>query len=115
MRLSETLFLNEDASVAVAAVIVIIPIAVGVPAMLVFIPPSMAAVPAALSRIAQFPTRSLGLPALEAMPCHGLVQFVVRARNPALAITFVGAQNGHCREHQKAGQRGRNKHRFPDE
>ena len=75
----------------IAVVIVVIPIAFGVPATLMFIPPSMVAVPAALPRIAQFPTRALGLPALEAMPCHGLVQFVVRACNAPLAIVFVGA------------------------
>ena len=63
----------------IAVVIVIIPIAFRVPAMLVFIPPSMDAGPAVLPRFMQFLTRALGLPALVAMPCHGLVQFVIRA------------------------------------
>jgi hypothetical protein len=109
------IFRNEDDSVVIAVVIVVIPIAFGVPAMLVFIPPSMDAVPAVLPRIAQFPTRALGLPALVAMPCHGLVQFVICACNAPLAIVFVGAQKGHCREHQKAGQHRRSEDRFPDE
>jgi hypothetical protein len=43
-------FLKEKDSALV--VIVVIPIAFGMPAMLVFIPPSMTAVPAALPRFA---------------------------------------------------------------
>jgi len=40
---------------------------------------------------------------------------VIRARNAPLAIVFVGAQKGHCREHQKASQHCRSNGRFPDE
>jgi hypothetical protein len=101
--------------VTVAVVIVVIPIAFRVPATLVFIPPSMVAVPAALPRFAQFMARALGLPALVAMPRNGGVQPVVRTRNAALAVVFVGAQKGHCREHQKASQHCRSNGRFPDE
>jgi hypothetical protein len=43
---------HEEDSVLVAVVIVVIPIAFRMPAMLVFIPPSMTAVPAALPRFA---------------------------------------------------------------
>ena len=100
---------------AVTVVIVVIPIAFRVPATLVFIPPSMVAVPAALPRFAQFMARVCSLPAPIAKPCNGSVQSVIRARNAALAIVFVGAQKGHCREHQKAGQHCRRKDRFPDD
>jgi len=109
------LFLSEDDSVMIAVVIVIIPIAVRVPAALVFIPPSMVDGPAALSRYSQFTTRVCGLPAPIAKPCNGSVQSVIRARNAPLAIAFVGAQNGHSREHQKACQHCCRKDRFPDE
>ncbi len=99
----------------IAVVIVVIPIAFRVPATLVFIPPSMVAVPAAFSRFAQFMPRVCSLPAPIAKPCNGSVQSVIRARNAALAVAFVGAQKGHCREHQKASQHCRRKDRFPDE
>jgi len=85
--------------ISVVIVIVVIPIAFRVPATLVFIPPSMDAGPAVLPRLTQFPTRVLGLPALESMPGNGLVQLVVRARHAALAIVFVGAHQRHCGEH----------------
>jgi hypothetical protein len=115
MRLSETLFLNEDDSVVIAIVIVVIPIAFRVPATLVFVPPSMVAVPAALPRFAQFMACVCSLPAPIAMPCNGLIESVIRACNAPLAIVFVGAQKGHCREHQKASQHCRRKDRFPDQ
>ena len=83
----------------IAVVIVIIPIALRVPAMLVFIPPSVDADPAALACLSQFLTCALGLPASESMPRNRLVQSVVRARNPALAIAFVGAHKRHRSEH----------------
>ena len=85
--------------VVISIVIVVIPIAFRVPATLVFIPPSMDAGPAVLPRFTQFPTRVLGLPALESMPGNGLVQPVVRACYAALAIVFVGAHQRHCGEH----------------
>ena len=85
--------------ISVVIMIVVIPIAFRVPAAIVFIPPSVDAVPAALPRCAQFPARVFGLPATEAMPCHGLVQPVVRAHNAALAIVFVGAQKRNRSEH----------------
>ena len=99
----------------IAVVIVVIPIAFRVPAMLAFIPPPMGAVPAALPLRAQSPACVFGLPALGAMPCHSLVQPMVRARNPTLAIMFVGSHKRHRGEHQKASKHGRRKYGFPDE
>jgi hypothetical protein len=99
----------------IAVVIVIIPIAFRVPATLVFIPPSMVAVPAALPRFAQFMTRVCSLPAPIAKPCNGSVQSVIRARNAPLAIVFVGAQKRHGGEHQKASQHCGSQDRFPDQ
>jgi hypothetical protein len=75
----------------------------------------MDAGPAVLPRFVQFMTRVCSLPALVAMPCHGLVQFVICACNAPLAIVFVGAQKRHGGEHQKAGQHCRSKDRFPDD
>jgi hypothetical protein len=85
--------------VTIAVVIVVIPIALGVPATLVFVPPSMVAGPAALPRFAQFMARMCSLPAPIAMPCHGLIESVICARDAALAIMFVGTQERYRSEH----------------
>ena len=99
----------------IAVVIVIIPIAFRVPTTIVFIPPSVVDVPAAFPRFAQFMPRVCCLPAPIAMPCNGLIESVICARDAALAIVLVGAQKRHGGEHQKAGQHCRRQDRFPDE
>ena len=83
--------------VAVVIVIAVIPISFRVPAMFVFIPPSMTGAPAPLPRLVQFMTPLFGLPASVAMMLNGFVQPVVRARNAALAI--LGVQTRHTGEH----------------
>ncbi|MGZ4812245.1 MAG: hypothetical protein ACXVY9_09255 [Terriglobales bacterium] len=60
-------------------------------------------------------TPAFGLPAPVAMMLNGFVQPVVRARNAALAIVVIGAQERRSGEHQKASQRCRSKCRFPEE
>ena len=90
--------------IAVMIVISIIPIAFGVPAVVMFIPPPMDAGPATLPLCAQLPASDVGLMASEAMPFNGYVQPVVRSSNAALAIVFVGAHKRHCGKHQKARQ-----------
>lgn len=83
----------------VAVVIVIIPIAFRAPAMLMFIPPSMIGVPAALPRFVEFMTPAFGLLAPVAMVLNGFVEPVVRARDAALAIVAISPQSRHCGEH----------------
>jgi hypothetical protein len=78
--------------VVVAVVVVIIPIVFRMPAMLMFIPPSMTGVPAALPRFVEFMTPAFCLLAPIAMMLNGFVQPVVRARNAALAIVAIGTQ-----------------------
>jgi hypothetical protein len=97
---------SEPSSVVIAVMVVIsiIPIAFGVPAVVMFIPPPMDLGPATLPLCAQLPASGFGLVALEAMPLNGYVQLVVRSSNAALAIVFVGAHNRHCGKHQKARQ-----------
>lgn len=91
--------------VAVVIVIVVIPIPFRMPAMLVFIPPSMIGVPATLACFPQFTTGVVGLWALVTVTRHGLVEFMVSVRNAALAIVVVGAQKRRCGEHEKGSQR----------
>jgi len=72
-------------------VIVVIPIALGVPASFVFIPPAMVGAPAALTGFAEIVAGAFGLPALIAMMGNGLVELVICVNNAALAIALIGA------------------------
>jgi len=95
----------------VVIVVVIIPIAIGMPAMAIFVPPAVPFVPAVFSRFMQFVPRMLRLPAVPAVMLHGFVQFVVRLGDAALAAAVVirectrrtgkGHQSNEChsREH----------------
>jgi len=69
----------------VAIVIVVIPIAVGVPAVAVFIPPTMPFIPAAFARLVEIVPRMIRLPAVPAVMLHGFVESVVRPGDSPLA------------------------------
>jgi hypothetical protein len=69
-----------------AIVIVVIPIAIGMPAATVFVPPAMALIPAALPRLMQIVPCVIGLPAIPAVMFHGFVQSVVGLGDAALAV-----------------------------
>jgi hypothetical protein len=73
----------------VAIVIVVIPIAVGVPAVAVFIPPTVPPAPAVFARFTQVVARMIGLPAVPAVMLNGFVQLVVRPGDSPLAISVV--------------------------
>jgi hypothetical protein len=76
----------------VAIVVVVIPIAIGVPAAAIFIPPTVAFIPAAFPRLVQFVACVIRLPAVPAVMFHGFVQFVICFDNAALAtiVAFSG-------------------------
>jgi hypothetical protein len=84
----------------------VIPIAIGVPAAVVFIPPPMVGAPAIFSNLVQFVARVLGLLAIPAVVFHGLVQPVIRPRQSPLAIPFVRTDLGRACEQQESGERG---------
>jgi hypothetical protein len=87
----------------VAIVIVVIPIAIGVPAVAVFVPPTMALIPAALAGLVQIVPSVVSLPAVPAMVLYGFVQSVVRLGDTPLArIVALGGCLRHCRECQHA-------------
>jgi len=73
----------------VAIVIVVIPIAIGMPAVAVFVPPAMAFVPAAFPRFAQFMPRVIRLPAGPAVMIDGLVQPMICLGDAALALVIA--------------------------
>ena len=92
--------------------IVLVPIAVPVPAVLVFIPPLMPLTPATFSRIVQFTTLVICLFAVASMFLNGLVEFMFRMSDPALTLVGVFClESWHCREKQKRRQYGSSEHR----
>jgi len=87
-----------DELVAIAVVIVVIPIAIGVPATTVFIPPAMSLSPAAFPRLVQIVARAVRLPAVPAVMLHGFVESVVGFGDATLAliVTFGGCPGCTC-------------------
>ena len=100
-------------AVAVAIVVMIVPVAFGVPAAIMFIPPPVDAMPAAFALGSQLSAGDFRLMAAEpvAFNCH--VQLMICSGNASLAIVFVSAHQRHCGEHQKAGQHCRRQNRLP--
>src|SRR5215470_16994483 len=91
--------------------IAVVPIAIGVPAMVIFIPPAMVFVPAAFAGFAQLMAMMFRLPAVPAVSLDGLVQFVVFLGDAALALivgVFMGRSARRCREREQShkGRRG---------
>ena len=70
-------------------VVVIIPIAIAMPAVAVFVPPTMPLVPASLPRFPQFVARTIRLLALPTVMLDGFVKFVVRLGDAAMAAMVV--------------------------
>jgi hypothetical protein len=90
-----------------SVVVVLVPVALGVPAVLVFVPPLVTFPPAPLPRLAQFSTLMLGLLAITSMPLDGLVELMIRVGNPALTPVLVFCmKSGPCSEKQSHGQDG---------
>ena len=74
----------------VTIVIVVIPIAIGMPAVAVFVPPTMPLIPAVFPRFMQVVARVIGLPAVPAVMLYGFVESVIRLGDTPLAgiVTF---------------------------
>jgi hypothetical protein len=86
-------------------VVVLVPIAVGVPAVFVFIPPAMPLAPATLSRRAQFTTLVICLFAVASMFLDGLVKFMLGVNDSALTTVDVfRVKSWHCAEQQNYSQ-----------
>jgi len=68
---------------------VLIPIVLGAPAVLVFIPPAMLLAPAALAGFVQFTTLVIGLPAVAAMFLDSLVEFMVGVSDSTLTAVDI--------------------------
>jgi hypothetical protein len=97
----------------VAIVIVVIPIAFRVPAVAVFVPPTMALVPAVFPRFTQFVAGTIRLFAFPTVMLHGFVEFVVRLGDAALAtVVVIRKRTRRSGEGQHAGKQCRGEHRL---
>jgi hypothetical protein len=78
--------------------------------MSVLIPPTVAAVPAILTRFAQLRARMVGLTALASMMLDGFMKAMIRFGNAPLAIVVICAQTRGATEEQESGQRSACQH-----
>ena len=85
--------------------IVLVPIALGAPAVLVFVPPLMALTPATLPRRVQFTAFMVSLGAVPSMFLNCFVKIMLSASDPALAaVVGFGVKRGDCCEKQSSRQ-----------
>jgi hypothetical protein len=73
-------------------VIVVIPVTLGAPTMLVFIPPATIVAPTIVARLAQFASRVICLAAVATVVFNSFVKMMIRLGDAMLAIVFGGAQ-----------------------
>jgi len=87
-------------------IIVVVPIVVGTPPVLVFIPPSVIRGPTALPLFVQdvAPFRCLLTLTLIAVVLDGFVQIVIGFRDASLAVV-ISAQSWSACKHDQSGQR----------
>ena len=82
--------------------IVLVPIAVPVPAVVVFIPPLMPLTPATFSRVVQLTTLVIRLFAVASVSVNCFVEFMLRVSNSALTSVLVFCLKArHCGAKQK--------------
>jgi hypothetical protein len=83
----------------------LVPVVLGAPAVVVFVPPAMLLAPATLARFVKFAALVLRLAAVASMFLDGLVEFVVRMRDPALtAVDVFGVKPRRCAEEKDCAQ-----------
>jgi hypothetical protein len=89
----------------VFVVIMVIPVAIVVPAMIVFIPPAMIVAVAILAGFVQVVASGIGLAAFASMMLDGFMKTMIGAADALLAVV-IGAQTRGPGEEQKSRQRG---------
>src|SRR5260370_13122939 len=85
--------------------VVLIPVAVRVPTMIVFVPPLVCVRPAVLSRLVQLLARVYHLSAFPTVVFGGFVQPMIGFCDAPLARPFIGANRRGTHENQSACQR----------
>ena len=98
--------------VAIVIMVMIVPVALGVPAVFVRIPPSVTVVPAPLAGVMEFVAGAVGFRTVPSMMLSGFVKPVIGPVNALLAVVGQGARSSYhkqqCAE-DKRGYRGRPK------
>jgi hypothetical protein len=93
--------------------VIVIPIAIAVPAVVIFVPPSVIGLPAILSSFLQFVPRVLRLLALPTMVFDGFVNPVIGSHHAILAFPFIRTNRRCTSEHKKSGERRAGQDKFP--
>ena len=84
-------------------VVVFVPVALGVPAVFVFVPPAMLFAPAAFADLMEFAALMIGLTAVASMALDGAVEFMFLVGDAVLAaVDFVGVQPRRSGEEQES-------------
>jgi hypothetical protein len=92
--------------IAVVIVVVVIPVVVGMPTMLVFIPPAVRVAPAIFAGFVQFVPSLIGLLAFPAVMLDGFMKTMIGPGDAPLAIVVISAQTRRAAEEQESRQRG---------
>jgi len=95
-------------------VVMIVPVAIGVPAMAIFIPPLVIPAPATLAGLVQLVARALRLFAVPAMMLTSFVQLVIGLGNAMLALIVIGDSARSSSEEQESAQCGRGQYSVPE-
>jgi hypothetical protein len=93
--------------------VIVIPVAIAVPAVLIFVPPLVLGLPAVFSRFLQFVPCVLGLLAVPAVMLHGFVNPMIGPHQAILAFPFVCANRGRTSEYKQSGERCASQDEFP--
>jgi hypothetical protein len=101
-------------TVVIAVMIVVVPIALGMPTVPVLVPPLVKVRKAILARFVQFMASVVRLLTLTPMMLDGFMKAMIGPGDAFLAIVVIGAQTRCAGEEQKASQRGASQHYFPD-
>ena len=100
---------------ACLVVVVLVPVAICVPAVVVFIPPPMLLTPATLPRTVQFTTLVVRLAAVASVFLDCLMQFMVGVGDSALtSVSVFCVKARHRTAKQKRCDRDERKKRFSD-
>jgi hypothetical protein len=87
-------------------VVMIVPIAIGVPPVIVFTPPAVAVFPAPFAGDFEFGTLGFGLGTVPAVLFSGAVKFMVNADHAPLAVFLIGTGVRRTKKKCGANQRG---------
>jgi hypothetical protein len=94
--------------------IVLVPIALVVPAVLMLIPPLLTFAPTPLSRSVQFAALVICLPAVTSVALNSAVKIMLRMLNPPLTLVIAfGMKPRHCGEEKGRRQKRDRQKGFP--